>query len=61
MLTSRPDVIDGFGAVSSIEDMLQADICSYCYIERNEMMQRTSYSIYNDRYQSDLEYIHTRC
>jgi hypothetical protein len=25
------------------------------------MMQRTSYSIYDDRYKSDLEYIHSRC
>jgi LysM repeat protein len=41
--------------------MPQEEICSYCYIERNEMMQRTSYSIYDNRYQSDLKYIHTRC
>lgn len=41
--------------------MPQAEICSYCSIERYEMMQRTSYSIYDSRYQSDLEYIHTRC
>ncbi|KAL3421768.1 hypothetical protein PVAG01_05924 [Phlyctema vagabunda] len=55
------DVIDDFTLVDSINEMPQAELCSYCYVERNQMMQRTAYSIYDERYKADLEYIHTRC
>lgn len=37
------------------------EICSYCYIQRNAMMQNDRYSIYNDFYKRRLEYIYSRC
>ncbi len=47
--------------MSSINLMPQQEICSYCYVERLAMMQRTPYSIYDQRYAADLEYVYGRC
>ncbi|GME48353.1 hypothetical protein CDV56_101071 [Neofusicoccum parvum] len=55
------DVIDGFTLVETIQDMPRSELCSNCNVERLSMMQRTPYSIYDDYYKSDLEYIHSTC
>lgn len=60
-LTKLADVISRFTTVASIEDMPQDELCSYCYVERISMMQRTSYSKYDDRWKTKLEYIQSQC
>ncbi|GAQ09970.1 glucan 1,3-beta-glucosidase [Aspergillus lentulus] len=55
------DAIDEFTVVQSISDMPQGELCSYCYITRYKMMQATPYSIYDKSYQSDLEFMHSKC
>lgn len=41
--------------------MCEAELCSFCYVERMAMMQRTPYSIYNKGYKHRLEYIYENC
>ncbi|KAH1913088.1 hypothetical protein KXW47_005990, partial [Aspergillus fumigatus] len=36
-------------------------MCSYCYVERLQMMQRTPYSVYDEYYQTVLKTVHERC
>lgn len=55
------DVINNFTLVASFEDMPQSELCSYCYITKLKMMQSSSYSFYNDYYQTQLEYIVSKC
>lgn len=58
---ARADVIADFTEVAKISDMPTAEICSFCYAERNAMMQRTAYSQYGSFFKPRLEYINTRC
>ncbi|KAJ8150769.1 hypothetical protein LV165_007523 [Aspergillus fumigatus] len=55
------DAINEFTVVRSISDMPHSELCSYCYVTRYKMMQATPYSIYDKTYQSDLEFIHSKC
>lgn len=41
--------------------MPQDETCSFCYVERHQMMQRTPYSSYDEYYKSRLETINQRC
>lgn len=41
--------------------MPKEEMCSFCYVERLEMMQRTQYSLYNANYKRDLELVHSKC
>lgn len=41
--------------------MPQDEICSYCYVERLQMMQQSPYSAYDEYYQSVLETVNRRC
>ncbi|KAJ6007783.1 hypothetical protein N7540_011759 [Penicillium herquei] len=54
-------IIDDFTLVANTAAMPDAELCSYCYTERLQMMQRTPYSAYDDYYQTVLEAINTRC
>jgi hypothetical protein len=54
-------IINDFTIVDSIEQMPENKICSYCYVERHRMMQRSPYSAYDDYYKSRLEAINKRC
>lgn len=36
-------------------------MCSTCYVKRLAMMQASPYSIYNDYYKRQLQYIYTKC
>ncbi|KAL5042121.1 hypothetical protein BDW71DRAFT_217250 [Aspergillus fruticulosus] len=54
-------IIDNFSVVDSASQMPENEICSYCYVERYRMMQRTPYSAYDDYYKSVLETINKRC
>ncbi|KAH2752728.1 hypothetical protein KXV94_001973 [Aspergillus fumigatus] len=55
------DAINEFTVVRSLSDMPHSELCSYCYVTRYKMMQATPYSIYDKTYQSDLEFIHSKC
>ncbi|KAH1865847.1 hypothetical protein KXX01_001458 [Aspergillus fumigatus] len=55
------NAINEFTVVRSISDMPHSELCSYCYVTRYKMMQATPYSIYDKTYQSDLEFIHSKC
>ncbi|GAB1209502.1 hypothetical protein APSETT445_008281 [Aspergillus pseudonomiae] len=55
------DVINDFTVVNTIDDMPTDELCSYCYVKRYEMMQSTSYSIYDETYQSDLIFMNSKC
>ncbi|KAF7180792.1 hypothetical protein CNMCM7691_010083 [Aspergillus felis] len=54
-------IIDDFTIVESTDEMPDNEICSYCYVERVQMMQRSPYSAYNEHYKSVLETINKRC
>jgi hypothetical protein len=41
--------------------MPQTELCSFCYVKRLAMMQTTPYSIYNQFYKTDLEYVYSKC
>ncbi|KAH2160430.1 hypothetical protein KXV74_000423, partial [Aspergillus fumigatus] len=55
------DVIDSFTLVDSVDSMPESEMCSYCYVERLQMMQRTPYSVYDEYYQTVLKTVHERC
>lgn len=55
------DLIAEFSSVISIREMPQSEMCSKCYINRLALMQSSSYSIYDDNYESDLELIYETC
>ncbi|KAF7158664.1 hypothetical protein CNMCM6106_005454 [Aspergillus hiratsukae] len=54
-------IIDSFTIVDSTDEMPVNEICSYCYVERLQMMQRSPYSAYDEHYKSVLETINKRC
>lgn len=54
-------VIGDFTLVPNTAAMPDGELCSYCYTERLQMMQRTPYSAYDDYYQTVLEAINKRC
>jgi len=41
--------------------MPRAELCHACNVRRIAMMQSTQYSMYNERYKRDLEYIYSQC
>ncbi|KAJ5710984.1 hypothetical protein N7488_005140 [Penicillium malachiteum] len=48
-------------AVDFLEDMPKSELCSFCFVERLEMMQRSSYSFYDEGFQDELETVNTQC
>ncbi|KAK3315446.1 hypothetical protein B0H66DRAFT_481824 [Apodospora peruviana] len=55
------DIIDGFAVVSNITQMPRDQLCSTCYVRRLAMMQASSYSVYNEDYKRELEYVYAQC
>jgi hypothetical protein len=55
------DIIDGFTKVESIEKMPLNEICSYCWLEHYDVMQRSEYSGYDEFIKSQLEYSFIKC
>jgi hypothetical protein len=43
--------------VNFLEVMPKDELCSFCFVERLEMMQRSSYSVYDKGFQSQLEVV----
>lgn len=54
-------MIDKFTLVDSIDEMPKSEMCSYCNVERLEIMQRSPYSFYNEYYKTQLETVHEKC
>ncbi|RHZ63004.1 hypothetical protein CDV55_105196 [Aspergillus turcosus] len=55
------DVIAGFTAVDYTKDLPENELCSFCFVQRLEMMQQSSYSVYDDFFQADLEVVYAQC
>lgn len=55
------EVIDGFTSVTTIENMPNDELCSFCWIEHYAMPQRSQYSMYDAFAQSQLEYSLAHC
>ncbi|KAK2742694.1 hypothetical protein FQN57_005149 [Myotisia sp. PD_48] len=55
------DLFQQFKPVADIRDMPLEEMCSYCHTTRLQMMQRSSYSVYNEDYKSDLELVQKKC
>ncbi|EYB25202.1 hypothetical protein FG05_08160 [Fusarium graminearum] len=55
------DVISKFTSVSDYTKMPREEMCSTCYVKRLAMMQASPYSIYDDYYERQLQYIYTKC
>ena len=55
------DIIDDFTLVPNTAAMPDNELCSYCYTERLQMIQRTPYSAYDNYYQTVLQAINKRC
>jgi hypothetical protein len=55
------DIINDFTPVAKIEDMSTAEICSYCWIQHYAVLQRSSYSAYDEFIKSQLSYSYSRC
>lgn len=41
--------------------MPREEMCSTCYVKRLAIMQASSYSIYNEAYKEELEYVYSKC
>ncbi|KAL4875747.1 pectate lyase superfamily protein-domain-containing protein [Aspergillus karnatakaensis] len=54
-------IIDDFTIADSTDEMPLDEACSYCYVERHQMMQRSPFSAYDEYYQSVLMTINDRC
>lgn len=61
LFSSLVDIIADYPAVDFLEDMAKSELCSFCFVERLEMMQRSSYSIYDESFQDQLEIVNTQC
>lgn len=60
MLTCS-DLLDSLPTVESIDRMSKSDLCRFCNVERIAMMQRSPYSVYDEFWKSQLEYIYLQC
>ncbi|CEI63499.1 unnamed protein product [Fusarium venenatum] len=55
------NVISKFTSVSDYTKMPREEMCETCYVKRLAMMQASPYSIYDDYYERQLQYIYTKC
>ncbi|KAI5455805.1 LysM domain protein [Mariannaea sp. PMI_226] len=55
------DIIESWGEFYDTSEMPKADLCSYCYGAKLRMMQQSPYSVYDDLFASDLEYVNKAC
>ncbi|KAM6523085.1 hypothetical protein FSOLCH5_003704 [Fusarium solani] len=55
------DIIDEFTELDDGEEMPREELCHVCYLRRLALMQSSSYSIYNNYYQSELEKVYKTC
>ncbi|KAM0344969.1 hypothetical protein ACHAPU_006847 [Fusarium lateritium] len=55
------DVIEEFSHVPNIKDLPRAELCHVCQIRRLAMMQSSQYSVYDDYYKKQLDYVYETC
>ncbi|KAI7770035.1 hypothetical protein ACKAV7_008062 [Fusarium commune] len=55
------DVIAKFTRVSHYTKMPLKEMCSTCYVKRFATMQSSPYSLYNEAFKEQLEYIYSKC
>jgi hypothetical protein len=56
------DEIASFDNVTSATNISTADLCSYCYVKKLEMMQENAYSsAYDENWQTTYEYVAATC
>ncbi|KAL2004770.1 hypothetical protein VTN00DRAFT_3298 [Thermoascus crustaceus] len=55
------DIIDEFTNVATINDMPHDEMCSFCHVQRLQMMQANPYSAYDDFYASTLDVVLSIC
>jgi hypothetical protein len=61
MLITGADVMANFTEVDSIEQLPRAELCHTCHARRLAVMQASQYSIYDQNYKTQLEYIYKAC
>ena len=59
--TFAADIIANFTEVDTYRDMPRAELCHTCYARRLAMMQSSQYSVYNEYYKEELEYVYETC
>ncbi|KAH9876214.1 hypothetical protein J1614_004093 [Plenodomus biglobosus] len=47
--------------VDSIEDMPRNELCHTCHVRRLSVMQASQYSVYDENYKAQLEYVYAQC
>ncbi|KAI3194501.1 CAZyme family GH55 [Penicillium roqueforti] len=55
------DLISEYPAVDFLDDMPESEICSFCFVERLGIMQRSSYSFYDEGFQDQLGTVNAKC
>ncbi|KAF4969334.1 hypothetical protein FSARC_3409 [Fusarium sarcochroum] len=55
------DIIGQFTKSGGGKEMPREELCHVCYLRRLAMMQSSSYSVYNNYYQSKLEKVYKTC
>ncbi|CAD6446758.1 423af4fe-a76d-438d-bdb4-51553e1284f2 [Sclerotinia trifoliorum] len=55
------DIMFNFTDVPNITSMPREELCHTCHIRRLAMMQSSQYSIYDDFFKEQLEYVYTQC
>lgn len=61
LIKCEPAIIDAFTVVSNVTEMPRTELCSTCYVRKLAMMQASSYSVYNEDYKQQLEYVYAQC
>lgn len=61
LIKCQTAIIDDFTVVSNVTGMPQTELCSTCYLRKLAMMQASPYSVYNEDYKQQLEYVYTKC
>jgi hypothetical protein len=61
MILMCSDLLDSLPSVPAIDYMSKTDLCRFCNVERLAMMQRSPYSVYDEFWKSQLEYVYLQC
>ncbi|KAL3443738.1 hypothetical protein BJX65DRAFT_298093 [Aspergillus insuetus] len=59
--TKYGDVIAAFTEVDYTKEHPKEELCSFCFVQRLEVMQQSSYSVYDEYFQADLETVYAEC
>lgn len=59
--TAFSDIIEEFQDVETMEDLPKNELCHVCNVRRLAIMQSSQFSVYNEMYKQQLEYVHSKC